>query len=217
LTRPEALRLGRRHRPLAAIGRRAGPAWIGALSQVIVLLDRMPMSRCLLVASILCLVLVGSGCGNATKTVTQKGSNGQSTTATVPNVHFAKTKFVLHAGLAFGAFHRYIYKPFRAHQFTKGAPGRTKAFAKAGAAGLFAAHELKQANRAALSDDRLRPLAQKVGGLSGQLTSLAASLKGGALSPSAIGGAAAAVDALGSQSSGAGAAIKDLATPALGG
>jgi hypothetical protein len=27
-------------------------------------------------------------------------------------------KFVLHAGLAFGAFHRYIYKPFKA-----GAPG----------------------------------------------------------------------------------------------
>jgi hypothetical protein len=174
------------------------------------------MSRSLLIALALCLILV-SGCGNSTKTVTQTGANGQVTTATVPNVHFAKTKFVLHTGLAFGAFHRYIYKPFRAHQFSKGAPGRTKAFVKAGAAGLFAAHELKQANRDALSDDRLRPLAQKVDGLSGRLGRLAASLKNGTLSPSAIAGAAGAVDALGSQSSGAGAAIKDLATPALGG
>jgi len=35
-----------------------------------------------------------------------------------PHVHLAKTKFVLHAGLAFGAFHRYIYEPFRSGAFT---------------------------------------------------------------------------------------------------
>jgi hypothetical protein len=34
---------------------------------------------------------------------------------------FAKTKFVLHAGLAFGAFHRYLYKPYQAGTFNKGA------------------------------------------------------------------------------------------------
>jgi hypothetical protein len=58
-------------------------------------------------------LLVGAlalaGCGNATKTVSSTGADGQVTTQTVPNVHFAKPKFVLHAGLASGAIHRYIY------------------------------------------------------------------------------------------------------------
>ena len=173
--------------------------------------------RVFAVVAVVALLVVSSGCGSSTKTVTSTGANGQATTATVPNVHFAKTKFVLHMGLAFGAFHRYIYKPFRAHAFSKGAPGRTKALVKAAAAGLFAVHELKQANRDALSDDRLRPLAQKLDGLGGQLSGLASSLKGGALNPGAIVGAAGAVKALGSQSGGAGAAIKDLPVPALGG
>lgn len=176
------------------------------------------MSRVVGLVLLMSLVLVlAAGCGNSTKTVTGAGANGQVTTQTVPNVHFAKTKFVLHAGLAFGAFHRYIYKPYRAHKFSSGAPGRTTALAKAGAAGLFAVHELRQANRAALSDDRLRPLAQKVNGLSGQLSTLAASLKNGTLNPSAITGVSSAVNALKGQSSSAGAAIKDVPPPAIGG
>ena len=73
-------------------------------------LQRHPMAkttpvsrRCLRVITLLLLVgaLGLTGCG--TKTVTNTGANGQSTTQTVPNVHFAKTKFVLHMGLAFGA------------------------------------------------------------------------------------------------------------------
>jgi hypothetical protein len=78
-------------------------------------------------------LLVGTlalaGCGNATKTVSSTGPNGQATTQTVPNVHFAKTKFVLHAGLAFGAIHRYIYKPLRAGALRSGTPGRVKVLA----------------------------------------------------------------------------------------
>lgn len=175
------------------------------------------MTRFLAVLAAACLLLTASGCGSKSKTVTSTGANGQATTQTVPSVHFAKTKFVLHTGLAFGAFHRYIYKPFQAHSFKKGAPGRTKALVKAGAAGLFAVHELKQSNRAALSDDRLRPLAQKVDGLGGQLATLAAQLKGGVFNAGAISTAASAVDALGSSSGGVGTKIKDLATPSLGG
>lgn len=58
------------------------------------------------------------------------------------HVHFARTKFLLHAGLAFGAFHRYIYKPFLSGGFTP--PLRHKlAIVKAGAAALFAYHEIK--------------------------------------------------------------------------
>jgi hypothetical protein len=173
------------------------------------------VQRSLLVVAA-CLAVL-AGCGNSTKTVSRTGANGQVTTRTVPNVHFAKTKFVLHTGLAFGAFHRYMYKPLRAHQFSKGAPGRTKAFVKAGLAGLFAAHELKLANRAALSDDRLRPLAQRIDGLSTRLKALATSLKAGTLNTAAITGTSGVVDAITGQSRNAGAIIKDIASPAIGG
>ena len=66
--------------------------------------------------------------------VTGCGSSG--------HVHFAKTKFVLHAGLAFGAFHRYIYKPYKAGDFTP-VSSHKLTIVKAGAAGLFAYHEIK--------------------------------------------------------------------------
>lgn len=171
------------------------------------------MTRALaLLAVLLVLAVAATGCGS--KTITQTGTNGALTTKTVPNVHFAKTKFVLHVGLAFGAFHRYIYKPYQAGAFKSGANGRVKALLKAGTAALFAAHELKTARDDALSDDRLRPLAEKVEGLLKRLTSLGGSLKGGSFDPAAIVGAAGAVSSLGAASSGLGAVIKEVA-PAL--
>jgi hypothetical protein len=165
-----------------------------------------------LLAVLLVFAVVGAGCG--TKTITQTGANGAVTTKSVPNVHFAKTKFVLHLGLAFGAFHRYIYRPYVAGSFNSGAGGRTKALLKAGAAALYAVHELKTAREDALSDEHLRPLAERVEGLLGRLTSLGGSLKGGSLNAGAIAGAAGAVSSLGVASSGVGAVVKDLA-PAL--
>jgi hypothetical protein len=178
--------------------------------------DTTRMRRVLVLVAVLCL-LVASGCGNKSKTVTSTNASGQVSTQTVPDVHFAKTKFLLHSGLAFGAFHRYILKPFRGGLFSKGAPGRVKALVKAGAAALFAAHELKQANRAALSDNRLRPLAQKLDGLAGRLASLGPALKSGSFSPAALLGANKIADSVAGQSSGLGATIKDKAVPALGG
>jgi hypothetical protein len=136
------------------------------------------------------------------------------TTKTVPNVHFAKTKFVIHMGLAFGAFHRYIYKPLKTGAFRSGASGRLKALLKAGAAALFAAHELKLANTDALSDSHLRPLAEKIDALFRKLGSLGSALKAGSLNPADILGSAGAVSSLGAASSGLGVGIKDV-VPAL--
>jgi hypothetical protein len=166
----------------------------------------------ILIALTLAAVAVGAtACGSSTKTIAETSANGQVTSETVPSVHFAKTKFLVHMGLAFGAFHRYIYKPYKAGAFRSGAAGRIKALAKAGAAGLFASHELKVANEDALSDDHLRPLATKVDALVSKLGSLGSALKGGSLNPAAIAGAAGAVTALGSASSGLGAGIKEVA------
>jgi hypothetical protein len=158
--------------------------------------------------------LAAGGCGSSTKTVAETGANGQVTNATVPNIHFAKTKFVLHMGLALGAFHRYIYKPLKAGAFRSGAPGRVKALAKAVAAVAFAVHELKQANADALSDSHLRPLAQRIDGLLGSFGSLGSGFSGGVADAGRIASAAGAVSALSAASGGLGVAVKDI-TPTL--
>jgi hypothetical protein len=157
------------------------------------------------------LALAAGGCGSSTKTVAETSANGQVTTATVPDIHFAKTKFVLHMGLAFGAFHRYIYKPLKAGAFRSGAPGRVKALAKAVAAIAFAVHELKQANADALSDAHLRPLAQRIDTLLGSFGSLGSGFSGGVADAGKVAAAAGAVSALSSSSGGLGVAVKDIA------
>jgi hypothetical protein len=91
------------------------------------------MRRVLLVLLILSAV-AAAGCGSS--------SHGASPGPT--KVHFAKTKFALHAGLAFGVFHRWIYKPFKRDELQH--PLRHKvAFAKALAAGAFVLHEIRLA------------------------------------------------------------------------
>jgi hypothetical protein len=72
----------------------------------------------------------------------------------VNSVNFDKTKFALHAGLAFGAFHHFIYAPYKA-----GTLHGVAAPAKAGLAGLFTVHELKLAKADAESSPTLCHLA----------------------------------------------------------
>ncbi len=79
----------------------------------------------------------------ASSTISAAAANGGCPTSnTTP---FAKTKFVLHVGLAAGTFHRYIYKPFQAGSFRSGAHGRITALLKAGATALFDEHEVRKA------------------------------------------------------------------------
>ena len=146
-----------------------------------------------------------TGCGSSSS------SSGGGTT----HVHFAKTKFLLHTGLAFGAFHRYIYKPYRAGEFTP--PSSHKlAIVKAGAAGLFAYHEIKIALVDAQSSHTLSKLVSPITALETRLHSLGTGLHGGKLDGAGIGQANSAVSSLGSQSASSGASVKDLATPSLG-
>jgi hypothetical protein len=50
----------------------------------------------------------GSSSGSSSSGAAAAGSSGSQTTSSTPNVERLPTvKFVLHAGLAFGAFHRY--------------------------------------------------------------------------------------------------------------
>lgn len=152
---------------------------------------------------ILAVALAAAGCGGG-KTTTTTNAQGQTTVSCT--IHFAKTKFVLHAGIAAGAFYRYIYNPYRAGTFKKNAPGRKKALVKAAATSLLVAHELKVAARDAQCDGpALKKLASPIRALLDAVSSLKAIETGGGLG--AIATAATAFDKLKTASAGAGAVI----------
>ena len=114
----------------------------------------------------LALVLV-TGCKGSTASAPASGAAAASATSSAgaPSAvatscparasGFAKTKFVTHAALGFGAFHRYIYKPYRAGTFRSGAHGRLTAFVKAGLAALFIKREIRLAAAAAQNSPAL--------------------------------------------------------------
>ena len=90
----------------------------------------------LLLAVVGCIAALGvAGCGS---------SNSSSSTTPSTTTHFAKTKFVFHAGLAFGAFHHFIYNPYRAGNLRHPLSHKL-AVAKAALAAAFVYHELKLA------------------------------------------------------------------------
>jgi hypothetical protein len=89
-------------------------------------------------------------------------------------VPFDKTKFVLHAGLAFGAFHHFIYAPYKAS--TRHGVG---ALVKAGLAGLFTVHELKLAKADAESSPTLCHLAAPFDKTSAAMKSSIGQIKSG--------------------------------------
>jgi uncharacterized membrane protein len=159
--------------------------------------------RLIAACALVVVALAAAGCGS--KQVSVTGSNGQTTTQSVKNIHFANTKFVLHAGLAFGAFHRYIYKPLR-----HGTTHRVAALGKAALAAAFIVHELRIAREDALSSNQLRPLLGKLDTLEGRITGLIPGLKNGSISAGSVSGAADALNSVGSQSGGLGANIKDI-------
>jgi hypothetical protein len=145
-----------------------------------------------------------AGCGS--KNVTVTGSNGQTTTESVKNIHFANTKFVLHAGLAFGAFHRYIYKPLR-----YGTSHKIAALGKAALAAAFIEHELRLAREDAVSSNQLRPLLGKLDTFEGRIRALVPGLKSGSVSAGSVSGASSALNSVDSGSGSAGVQVKDIA------
>ncbi len=115
----------------------------------------------LIAVLIIPVVLLVGGCGHK-----QEAAQGNTTSDSIPadptgdagdaapisqtcpaqaTTSFAKAKFVAHSGLAFGAFHRWLWKPFQAGTFKKGADGRIKAFIKGGLSALFVKREVRLA------------------------------------------------------------------------
>lgn len=161
-----------------------------------------------------CLAFTAGGCGSSSKSSSSSSSSGGSTPSqssaagSGKKIHFAKTKFALHAGLAFGAFHRYIYKPLKAGDF-KHPTQHKAALAKAAVAAAFAYHELKIALTDAQSSPTLSKLVSPLTALHQRLTDLHGQLKGGHFDPSQIDQVNGQISNLHQQSAGAGAKITE--------
>jgi hypothetical protein len=153
-----------------------------------------------------------AGCGGGTNASTAGGGAASSTSTT----HFAKTKFVLHAGLAFGAFHRYIYKPYKEGKFSGGLLHHKVATIKAALAAAFAYHEVKLALHDARSSKLLSKALSPLLALQTKLGSLAGELKHGSVDGSAITAANSDAGETSQAGAKAGQPVTDQPSPSFG-
>jgi hypothetical protein len=162
------------------------------------------------IAVLAVMALAAASCGSSgSSSSSPSAAAGTSSTATTK---FAKTKFVLHAGLAFGAFHRWIYKPAKAgtlrHPFE-----HPLTAAKAALAGAFVYHELKLALADAQADPTLSKLVAPVTALQNKFHALAGSVKSGGASPADVSGLDSAISSIKDQAADAGQTVTEQ-TPA---
>ena len=136
-----------------------------------------------LIAVVACLGAFGvAGCGSKANSTAGSGGSAAGSTATT---HFAKTKFLLHAGLAFGAFHHFIYEPVKAGDLKH--PFEHKlTLIKAGVATLFVVHELKLAAADVKSSKILSTLFAPLTFVANKLSALKSSIVGGSANPSDV-------------------------------
>ena len=165
----------------------------------------------ILVALALGITLLGTGCGSSTTTSSAGAASATSTT------QFAKTKFLLHAGLAFGAFHRYIYKPLKTGAFSGGLLHHKLATVKAALAAAFAYHEVGLALTDARSSKLLSKLLSPLLALQTKFHALVSGLRSGNVDPSAIQSANSLTGQASQSGAQAGQKIKDLVPSSLGG
>lgn len=151
-------------------------------------------------------------CGSSTSS--PSGSSSTPATTTTGGVEFAKTKFVLHLGLAFGAFHHWIYKPAKTGELTH--PFLHKlATIKAALAALFVYHELKLALKDAQADPTLSKLVAPITALQNRFHGLSGQARSGAASAASVGGLDSLVSSVKQQSAALGHPIAEQvpATP----
>ncbi len=171
--------------------------------------------RGILAVSLLVALVALSGCGSSGSSSSPAGSPGSGGAAQTTGTSFAKTKFVFHAGLAFGAFHRYIYKPLKNHAFT-GAGGLRKAaiLIKGALAAAFTYHELKLAASDAQSSPTLRRLVSPLTALATRIRGLGPGIRRGQASTGEVDQANSQISTIGSQSKQAGQPITERSPPA---
>jgi hypothetical protein len=123
-----------------------------------------------------------------------------------------KTRFVAHLGIAYFAFHHFVWKPYKDGSFESGAPHRVSTIVKGGIALLFAVHEVKVADKIAKtsSDPLLQKLDAGLTGLTTQFGTIGAKLKSGNFDPKDIEGLNTATNGVSTAAAADGATIKDV-------
>ncbi|MGW4434817.1 hypothetical protein ACWELO_03385 [Streptomyces sp. NPDC004596] len=145
----------------------------------------VPIRHIAVALTLCCALLAGSTAYAAGHAASQRdpavavASAEPSPSTSAEKQKFAKTRFVANAGLAAGAVYQWIYKPYKAGKFKKGAHGRKLTLVKAGLAGAFAYNRLKAAVRNAQGDPTLsKALAPVTAGIE-SLKNLPAKLRKG--------------------------------------
>ena len=126
---------------------------------------------------------------------------------------FDRTRFLLHVGAAYYAFHHWVWLPYKNGGFAKSTPGHVKNIVKAALALAFAYHEITVAVKIANSSNSktLKLLVTPLNALGSKFSDIGAKLKGGTYNPIDVLNLGKAADAVSSTASGAGVAIKDVA------
>jgi hypothetical protein len=133
--------------------------------------------RVLLSGMLLVGLVTAAGCGRKSSGPAGASAVPGAACQQVGSVNFDKTKFVTHAGLGFGAFHHFIYGPYKADTLHGVIP-----LGKAGLAALFTVHELKLAKADAESSPTLCHLAAPFDKATAAISSSTSQIKSGKVS-----------------------------------
>ncbi len=125
---------------------------------------------------------------NAATSASQSASAANASCAQAGTRKIPKTRLLADLGLTYGAFQRYLYKPYRAGAFQKGANGRTKALIKAGLATAAIVKLLSNASKNAAADPTLCKYVPNINNIKTSLSSLVGKVKDGSATPSDING-----------------------------
>jgi hypothetical protein len=118
----------------------------------------------------------------------QSASAANASCAQAGTRKIPKTRLLADLGLTYGAFQRYLYKPYKAGAFQKGANGRTKALIKAGLATAAIVKLLSNASKNAAADPTLCKYVPNINNIKSSLSTLAGKVKDGTASPNEIDG-----------------------------
>ncbi len=122
----------------------------------------------------------------------------------------AVPKFVFHAGLAFGAFHHFIYLPFKAGKFTGGSLfSKIKNYGEAALAAVFIYHETKLALADAQQNKVLKVLVTPLTAAVSLFNTLVSEVKGHKLSTASVTSAASSVTSIEGLAKTAGSSITE--------